>query len=141
SPRIKREMKIYFISFMLINLIFIWQYVYHYKVLKKIAYLQAYFKQNMPGRAILSFLLLSTLFNSVYSQYDNSFFDHDRYDKALDSSHFQWHFDNLNYFYNTEYTSLVDKGSTYPGFQLLPYIQYSFRDKAEIFGGLFVRYD
>ena len=79
--------------------------------------------------------------NLVYSQYDNSFFDIDKFDRILDSSALQFHFDNLNYFRNTEYTTHVDKGSTYPGFHLLPYMQYQFNENCEVLGGLFVRYD
>ena len=81
------------------------------------------------------------MFTSVYSQFDNSFFDQDRYDLQIDSSHWKFHFDNLNYFRNTEYTSLVDKGSTFGGYHLLPYVQYAFHENAEIMGGLFIRYD
>lgn len=77
----------------------------------------------------------------MYSQYENSFYDLNKYEKKIDSSHILFHFDNLSYFRNTEYTSLVDKGSTYLGFYLLPYVQYSFNDKAQIYGGLSVRYD
>ncbi|MGK0368339.1 MAG: hypothetical protein ACJAYZ_000199, partial [Bacteroidia bacterium] len=81
------------------------------------------------------------LCNIVYSQYENSFFDNDKYEQSLDSSHLQFHFDNMGYFRNVEYLSLVDKGSTYTGFQAMPYVQYSFNDKAQIFGGFNVRYD
>lgn len=86
-------------------------------------------------------IICSILFNSVYSQYDNSFFDADKYEKDIDSSQIQWHVDNLNYFRNTEYTSLVDKGSTYAGFHLIPNMQYQFNKNATIYGGLFLRYD
>jgi hypothetical protein len=65
----------------------------------------------------------------------------DKYDNKMDSSALRFDFDNLSYFRNTEYSSLVDKGSTYPGFHFLPYFRYSFNDKAEIYGGLFLRYD
>lgn len=95
-------------------------------------------KLALPFYAVLSAVLS---FNTVYSQYDNSFFDSDKYERDLDSSHIQWHVDNLNYFRNTEYTSLVDKGSTFGGFHILPTMQYQFNDKAVIYGGLFLRYD
>ncbi|MFB1012651.1 MAG: hypothetical protein QMC68_02770, partial [Bacteroidia bacterium] len=62
------------------------------------------------------------LCNIVYSQYENSFFDNDKYEQSLDSSHLQFHFDNMGYFRNVEYLSLVDKGSTYTGFQAMPYV-------------------
>jgi hypothetical protein len=77
----------------------------------------------------------------VYAQYDNSFFYADKYEKTIDSSTLLFHFDNFSYFRNTEQTSLVDKGSTYIGFNVLPYVQYSFNKKAQIYGGLLVRYD
>lgn len=87
-------------------------------------------------------LSLTLLFcTNVYSQLDNSFFDLDKYEDKIDSGHVLFHFDNLSYFRNTEYTSKVDKGSTYVGFYLLPYVQYSFNDKAQLYGGLSVRYD
>ena len=85
---------------------------------------------------------VSLLFwTNVYSQLDNSFFDLDEYEETIDSGHILFHFDNLSYFRNTEYTSKVDKGSTYIGFYLLPYVQYSFNEKAQLFGGLSMRYD
>jgi hypothetical protein len=90
---------------------------------------------------ILVFVVTLFLYTNVYSQLDNSFFDLDKYEEKIDSSHLLFHFDNLNYFRNTEYTSLVDKGSTYIGFNLLPYVQYSFNDKAQIYGGVNIRYD
>jgi len=77
----------------------------------------------------------------VYAQYDNSFFYSNKYEQTIDSSHLLLHFDNLSYFRNTEQTSLVDKGSTYIGFNLLPYVQYSFNKNAQIYGGLLLRYD
>lgn len=79
--------------------------------------------------------------NNLYSQYENSFFDNDRYESAIDSGYLQIHFDNLSYFRNAEYLSRVDKGSTYIGVNLLPYVQYSINDKAQIYGGMLVRYD
>lgn len=42
------------------------------------------------------------MFNNVYSQYENSFFDNDKYEKVIDSSHIQFHFDNMSYFRNAE---------------------------------------
>ena len=78
---------------------------------------------------------------NVYSQYENSFFDHDKYEETLDSSHYQIHFDNLSYFRNAEYLSRVDKGSSYLGFQALPYVQFSINKKAQIYGGFNLRYD
>ena len=107
----------------------------------KIASLQHNFVMKMPKSVLLALFCTLFLFNSVYSQYEHSFFDADKYDEVLDSSHLQFHFDNLNYFRNTEYTTLVDKGSTFPGFHLLPYMQYQFNENAEIMGGLFIRYD
>ena len=103
--------------------------------------MQHYFTMSSIKRGLLYTFILQFLFISVYSQYDNSFFDADKYDTTLDSSHIQFHFDNLNYFRNTEYTSKVDKGSTFVGFHLLPYMQYQFNEKASIYGGLFIRYD
>lgn len=97
-------------------------------------------KQLGIARFIVGCVLL-LMFTKVYSQYDNSFFDLNKYEQKLDSSHWNFHFDNLSYFRNTEYTSLVDKGSTYLGFYLLPYAQYSFNDKAQIYGGISLRYD
>ncbi|MFY0644102.1 MAG: hypothetical protein JXR19_06520 [Bacteroidia bacterium] len=96
---------------------------------------------NITKSALLSFIFTCFLFTSVYSQYDHSFFDAEKYDRVIDSSHISFHFDNLNYFRNTEYTTRVDKGSTFPGFHLLPYVQYQFNEDAEIMGGLFLRYD
>jgi hypothetical protein len=81
------------------------------------------------------------MFTNVYSQYENSFFDHDKYEQTLDSTHFKFHFDNLSYFRNVEYLSPIDKGSTYIGFQVMPYVQYSINEKAQIFGGFNMRYD
>jgi len=95
----------------------------------------------MRSRHLLSWLISLLIFVDVYGQYENSFFDNDKYEKTIDSSHIQFHFDNLSYFRNAEYLSPVDKGSTYIGFNLLPYVQYSFNDKAQIYGGLLVRYD
>lgn len=103
--------------------------------------MQLYRVRKMPKRVFISVVSLFVLFNSVYSQFDNSFFDANKYDENIDSSAWQFHFDNLNYFRNTEYTSSVDKGSTFPGFHLLPYAQYQFNSKAVIYGGLFLRYD
>ncbi|MBR9860165.1 hypothetical protein GYB22_05350 [bacterium] len=93
-------------------------------------------------KKLLYLLCFSCLVNSsVFAQLDNSFFDLDKYDQPLDSSHLQFEFDNLSYFRNTEYSSLVDKGSTFPGFHLLPYVKYSFNKNAELSAGLFLRYD
>lgn len=86
-------------------------------------------------------ILGSVLYANVYSQYENSFFDSDKYEYTIDSSHILFHFDNFNYFRNTEYTSNIDKGSTYNGINLLPYVQYSFNEKAQIYGGFNLRYD
>ena len=87
--------------------------------------------------------LVCTFFlcTNVYSQYENSFFDNDKYEQIEDSSHMRFHFDNLSYFRNAEYLSPVDKGSTYIGFQAMPYVQYSFNEKAQIYGGFNLRYD
>ena len=95
----------------------------------------------MIKKLVLISFFICTVFSSSYAQLDNSFFDLEKYDNALDSGHLRFDFDNLSYFRNTEYTSLVDKGSTYPGFHLLPYFRYRFHSKAEIAGGLFIRYD
>lgn len=95
----------------------------------------------MQFRLSLTILSVIFLFNSVYSQFDNTFFDSDFREERIDSSHIQFHLDNLNYFRNTEYTTMIDKGSTYPGFHLLPYAQYQFNSNAVIYGGLFFRYD
>jgi len=92
-------------------------------------------------RQIFLLCCFTFLCNIVYSQYENSFFDHDKYEKTLDSSHLKFHFDNLSYFRNAEYLSRVDKGSTYIGFQAMPYVQYSFNEKAQIYGGFNLRYD
>ncbi len=92
-------------------------------------------------RSILSILVTLFMCINVYSQYENSFFDADKYESTIDSGHLLFHFDNLNYFRNVEYLSPIDKGSTYNGFQWLPYVQYSISEKAQIYGGLFVRYD
>ena len=92
-------------------------------------------------RQIFLLCCFTFLCNIVYSQYENSFFDHDKYEKTLDSSHLKFHFDNLSYFRNAEYLSRVDKGSTYIGFQAMPYLQYSFNEKAQIYGGFNLRYD
>ena len=62
-------------------------------------------------------LLGMAVCTNVYSQYENSFFDSDKYEKIIDSSHLKFHFDNLSYFRNVEYLSQIDKGSTYIGFQ------------------------
>ncbi len=94
-----------------------------------------FFKQKVV------FVFALFLCTNVYSQLDNSFFDLDKYEEKIDSSHILFHFDNLNYFRNTEYTSLVDKGSTYIGFNLTPYVQYSFNEIAQLYAGLNVRYD
>lgn len=59
----------------------------------------------------------------------------------MDSSHLLFHFDNLSYFRNTENRSLVDKGVTYIGFHLNPYVVYQFHKDAQISGGLFIRHD
>ncbi|MDA9110627.1 hypothetical protein N9J89_00080 [Bacteroidia bacterium] len=93
-----------------------------------------------PGR-ILAVALCMIVFTNIYSQYENSFFDNDKYEETIDSSHIQFHFDNMSYFRNAEYLSRVDKGSTYIGFQAMPYVQYSFNDKAQIYGGINLRYD
>lgn len=95
----------------------------------------------MLKKLVFALFLSAILFNSVYSQYPSEFFHADKYDKTIDSGHLQFHFDNLNYFRNTDYTTKVDKGSTFPGFHLLPYVQYQFNENAQIFGGLFLRYD
>ena len=95
----------------------------------------------MISRHFSFLLFLSLMFINVYSQYENSFFDNNKYEKVIDSSHVQFHFDNLSYFRNAEYLSRIDKGSSYVGFNLLPYMQYSFNEKAQIYGGLLVRYD
>lgn len=95
----------------------------------------------MISRHFSFLIFLSLMFINVYSQYENSFFDNNKYEKVIDSSHVQFHFDNLSYFRNAEYLSRIDKGSSYVGFNLLPYMQYSFNKKAQIYGGLLVRYD
>ena len=95
----------------------------------------------MVRRIAVQLCFVLIVFTNVYAQYDNSFFYSDKYEHTIDSSHLLFHFDNLSYFRNTEQTSLVDKGSTYIGFYLLPYVQYSFNKKAQIFGGLSMRYD
>jgi hypothetical protein len=87
------------------------------------------------NRFTVAMYLLLVLTN-VYSQYENSFFDNDKYEQSIDSSHFQFHFDNMSYFRNAEYLSRVDKGSTYIGFHAMPYVQYSFNEKAQIFWGI-----
>jgi len=89
----------------------------------------------------LTLLCTLLLCNNVYSQYENSFFDSDKYEKTIDSSHLKFHFDNLSYFRNVEYLSQIDKGSTYIGFQALPYVQFSFNEKAQIYCGFNLRYD
>ena len=95
----------------------------------------------MLGRVIKSSIILLLMCSNVYSQYENSFFDHNKYENTIDSSHLLFHFDNLSYFRNAEYLSPIDKGSTYIGFQLLPYVQYSINEKAQIYGGINLRYD
>ncbi len=95
----------------------------------------------MLGRVIKSSIILLLMCSNVYSQYENSFFDHNKYENTIDSSHLLFHFDNLSYFRNAEYLSPIDKGSTYIGFQLLPYVQYSINKKAQIYGGINLRYD
>lgn len=95
----------------------------------------------MLGRVIKSSIILLLMCINVYSQYENSFFDHNKYENTIDSSHLLFHFDNLSYFRNAEYLSPIDKGSTYIGFQLLPYVQYSINKKAQIYGGINLRYD
>ena len=89
----------------------------------------------------LTLILVAGVCSNVYAQYDNSFFYSDKYEHTIDSSHLLFHFDNFSYFRNTEQTSLVDKGSTYIGFNALPYVQYSFNKNAQIYGGLLLRYD
>ncbi|NNJ55695.1 MAG: hypothetical protein HKP14_06170 [Bacteroidia bacterium] len=95
----------------------------------------------MLNKTISFALVAMFMCTNLYSQYENSFFDNDKYEDTIDSSHILLHFDNLSYFRNCEYLSPVDKGSTYIGFNLLPYAQYSFNDKAQIYGGLLIRYD
>ncbi|MGB1037994.1 MAG: hypothetical protein ACPGYY_05050 [Bacteroidia bacterium] len=95
----------------------------------------------MSVKKILTLVFSILLCTNVYSQYENSFFDNDKYEKTIDSSHLLFHFDNLSYFRNAEYLSPVDKGSTYIGFQAMPYVQYSFNKKAQIYGGFNLRYD
>ena len=78
---------------------------------------------------------------NVFGQYENSFFDNDKYEHSIDSSHMLVHVDQMSYFRNAEYLSQIDKGSTYIGVQILPYVQYSFNEKAQIYGGFNMRYD
>ena len=95
----------------------------------------------MGTKPYIALFLLIILCSNLYGQYENSFFDNDKYEQSIDSSHLQFHFDNMGYFRNAEYLSKVDKGSTYTGFQAMPYVQYSFNEKAQIFGGFNLRYD
>ena len=95
----------------------------------------------MLYKHVILFCCFSFLFTNVYSQYENSFFDNDKYEETIDSSHLLFHFDNMSYFRNAEYLSPVDKGSTYIGFQVLPYVQYSINEKCQIYGGVNLRYD
>lgn len=95
----------------------------------------------MRAKRFIVYVLSLFVCTNVYSQYENSFFDHDKYEETLDSSHYQIHFDNLSYFRNAEYLSRVDKGSSYLGFHALPYVQFSINKKAQIYGGINLRYD
>lgn len=98
--------------------------------------LSAYMKRIISYCIALIVWLIS---DQARAQLDNSFFSWKH--RHAETGTFRLHVENLNYFRNVEYKTVVDEGRTLLGFQFAPEVSYQISPRFLVSGGVYAKRD